>query len=148
MMFLPINGYKSGGGGTSSGAAGVAVAVDRALGGQNTRDIQRCNESTDAARRRLASGVASSGNVNATEVLKHKSPGLDEAVMKDSVSFSISIAIFVVCSAARTNSVPEAMTTFRMKVVTCNLFFVFNMVMALTSCSLTTSIAVYMYRPE
>lgn len=98
-----FNEYQAGGGGTSSGAAGVAVAVDRALGGQNSRDIQRSTEPTDAARRRLASGVASSGNVNATEVPKHKSPGLDEAVLKDSVSFSLSIAVIVVYSMVHTN---------------------------------------------
>jgi len=74
----------AGGGGTSSGAAGVAVAVDRGLAGQNSRDIQRSTEPTDGARRRLASGVATVGNVNAIEVSKHKSPGVDEAVMKDS----------------------------------------------------------------
>lgn len=65
--------------------------------GQNSRDIQRSTEPTDGARRRLASGVANVGNVNAIEVSKHKSPGVDEAVMKDSVSFYFSITPCLRC---------------------------------------------------
>ncbi|KAH8943817.1 hypothetical protein BDL97_13G074300 [Sphagnum fallax] len=67
-------------GGTSSGAGAV---VDHASGPQNFRDPHRTTEPADAARRRLAPGVVASGGVKPSEAPKLKSPGRDEATIKD-----------------------------------------------------------------
>ncbi|CAK9201888.1 unnamed protein product [Sphagnum troendelagicum] len=66
-------------GGTSSGAGAV---VDHASG--------LCS---DAARRRLAPGVVASGGVKPSEAPKLKSPGRDEATIKDLVGLQIKLLV-------------------------------------------------------
>jgi hypothetical protein len=80
--------FQAGPGGTSAAAAagtGTGTGGDRAAGGQNPRDTQRTTEPADAARRRLGGGdrTGSSG----LDAPKHKSPGHDEATIKDTVSY-------------------------------------------------------------
>jgi len=78
--------FQAGPGGTSGGVAAAGAGVDRAAGGQNPRDSQRTSDPADAARRRLVGGTGS-GGMNSLDVPKHKSPGADEAITKDTVRF-------------------------------------------------------------
>ncbi|CAK9870617.1 unnamed protein product [Sphagnum jensenii] len=72
--------FQPASGGTSSGAGAV---VDHASGPQNFQDPHRTTEPADAAHRRLAPGVVASGGVKPSEAPKLKSPGREEATIKD-----------------------------------------------------------------
>ena len=73
--------FQAGPGGSSGAAAGTGAGADRT---GVTRDTQRTADTADAARRRLAVGTGS-GGINPSDAPKHKSPGADEAVTKDTV---------------------------------------------------------------
>ncbi|CAK9863135.1 unnamed protein product [Sphagnum jensenii] len=62
-------------------------------GPQNFRDPHRTTEPADAARRRLAPGVVASGGVKPSEAPKLKSPGRDEATIKDLVGLQIKLLV-------------------------------------------------------
>jgi casein kinase 1 len=67
---------------TAGAGAGTGTGVDRSSGGQNPRDTLRTTEPADAARRRLVPG-SGSGGTNPLDAPKHKSPGHDESITKD-----------------------------------------------------------------
>lgn len=77
--------FQAGAGGSSgAAAAGTGTGAERTSGGLNPRDTQRTADPADAARRRLVGGTGS-GVINSSDVPKHKSPGADEAIIKDTV---------------------------------------------------------------
>lgn len=67
---------------TAGAGAGTGTGVDLSSGGQNPRDTLRTTEPADAARRRLVPG-SGSGGTNPWDAPKHKSPGHDESITKD-----------------------------------------------------------------
>ncbi|KAH8931650.1 hypothetical protein BDL97_19G033000 [Sphagnum fallax] len=68
-------------GGPSGVAAGVTV--DRAAGGLNIQDGQRNVEGADTSRRRMPGAAAVPGGIASSDAPKHKSPGADGTIPKE-----------------------------------------------------------------